>query len=165
MKRFVINRHGRIVLPFNFFPERDFSAFATLEQFDALIKRDFDEKALQETEIARRVDAGAYRSRYELLRDVAMNLFGANRYAITMYDKRPTRWRDVPRQREDVFVPVGKPFDPGPAAAVIAAGFQALRPTWDTDTEQTIFGLLLNVFRNRKAAELGGRSCRRWLSV
>ena len=72
-----------------------------------------------------------------------------------MYGKRPTRWRDVPHQREDVFVPVGKPLDPGPAAAVIAAGFQALRQH-DTDTEQTIFGLLLDVFRNRKAAELGG---------
>jgi hypothetical protein len=33
-----------------------------------------------------------------------MNLFWANRYAITMYDKRPTRWRDVPRQRADVFL-------------------------------------------------------------
>src|SRR5262249_54613457 len=156
MKHFVINRHGRIVLPFNFFPERDFSVFATLEQFDAVIKRDFDEKARQATEIVSRVDTGAYRSRYELLRDVAMNLFWANRYAITMYDKRPTRWRDVPRKRGDVFVPVGKPFDPGPAAAVIAASFQALRPTWDDDTEQTIFGLLLDIFRNRKSAELTG---------
>jgi len=42
MKRFVVNRHGRIVLPFNFFPKRDFSVFATLEQLDAVIKRDFD---------------------------------------------------------------------------------------------------------------------------
>ena len=156
MKRFIVNRHGRIVLPFNFFPERDFSVFATLEQFDAVIKRDFDEKARQESEIVCRVDAGAYRSRYELLRDVAMHLFWANRYAITMYDKRPTRWRDVPRQRGDVFVPGAKPFNPGPAAAVLAAGFQALRSTWDADTEQTIFGLLLDVFRNRKAKELCG---------
>ena len=156
MKRFVINRHGRIVLPCNFFPERDFSVFATLEQFDAMIKRDFEEKARQETEIVSRIDTGVYRSRYELLRDVAMNLFWGSRYAMTMYDKRPTRWRDVPRHREDVFVPVGKPFDPGPAAAVIAAGFQALRPTWDADTEQTIFGLLLDIFRNRKGAELAG---------
>jgi len=156
MKRFVVNRHGRIVLPFNFFPERDFSVFATLEHFDALIRRDFAEKARQDTEIVSRVDTGAYRCRYELLRDVATNLFWANRYTITMYDKRPTRWRDVPRQREDLFVPVGKPFNSGPAAAVIAAGFQALPPTWDVDTEQTIFGLLLDIFRNRKGAELAG---------
>ena len=36
MKPFVINRYGRIVFPFNFFPELDFSAFQTLEQFAAL---------------------------------------------------------------------------------------------------------------------------------
>src|SRR5215510_15501106 len=95
MKRFVINRHGRIVLPCNFFPGRDFSVFATLEQFDAMIKRDFEEKARQEIEIVSRIDTGAYRSRYELLRDVAMNLFWGSRYAMTMYDKRPTRWRDA----------------------------------------------------------------------
>jgi 3-oxoacyl-[acyl-carrier-protein] synthase III len=156
MKRFVINRHGRIVLPFNFFPERDFSVFETLEQFDAVMKRDFEEKARREADIVSRLDTGAYRSRYELLRDVAMNLFWANRYAITMYDKRPTRWRDVPRQRADVFLPIGKPFDPGPAAAIVAAGFQALASTWDAGTEQRIFGLLLDVFRNRKGAELAG---------
>jgi 3-oxoacyl-[acyl-carrier-protein] synthase III len=156
MKRFVINRHGRIVLPFNFFPERDFSVFETLEQFDAVIKREFEEKARREADIVNRLDTGAYQSRYELLRDVAMNLFWANRYAITMYDKRPTRWRDVPRQRADIFLPVGKPFDPGPSAAIVAAGFQALSSTWDADTEQRIFGLLLDVFRNRKGVELAG---------
>jgi hypothetical protein len=70
MKRFVINRHGRIVLPFNFFPERDFSVFETLEQFDAVIKREFEEKARREADIVSRLDTGAYQSRYELLRDV-----------------------------------------------------------------------------------------------
>jgi 3-oxoacyl-[acyl-carrier-protein] synthase III len=154
MKPFVVNRHGRIVLPFNFFPERDFSVFATLEQFDAVIRRDFEGKARQETEIVSRVDTGAYRTRCELLRDLAMNLFWANRYAITMYDKRPTRWRDVPRQRREVFVPMGKPVDRGPAATAIATGFQALGPTWDAGTEETIFGLLLDIFRNQKGAEL-----------
>jgi 3-oxoacyl-[acyl-carrier-protein] synthase III len=156
MKRFVVNRHGRIVLPFNFFPERDFSAFGTLDELHAVIKRDLEEKAPRETDIIGRVDTAAYRSRYELLRDLAMNLFWANRYAITMYDKRPTRWRDVPRRTKDVFVAVSKPFDFGPAATVIAAGFQDLPPTWDADTEQTIFGLLLDIFRNRKGEELAG---------
>ena len=45
MKPFVINRYGRIVFPFNFFPELDFSVFHTLDQFAAVIKRDFEEKA------------------------------------------------------------------------------------------------------------------------
>src|SRR5438132_5058635 len=135
MKRFVVNRHGRIVFPFNFFPALDVSVFDTLDQFEAVIKRDFEEKARTEVDIVARVDTGSYRSSYELLRDVATNLFWAHRYAMTMYDKRPTRWRDVPRHRGDVFVPVVKWVDPSPAAAVIEAG-------WDEDTEQTIFGLL-----------------------
>jgi 3-oxoacyl-[acyl-carrier-protein] synthase-3 len=43
MMPFVVNRYGRIVFPFNFFPELDFSIFETLEQFAAVIKRDFED--------------------------------------------------------------------------------------------------------------------------
>ena len=111
MKPFVVNRYGRIVFPESFFPELDFSVFETLEQFAAVIRRDFEEKALSETDIVARVEARAYAGRYELLRDLALNLFWVNRYAMTMYEKRPTRWRDVPRQRDDVFLPVFKPWD------------------------------------------------------
>ena len=42
MKSFVVNRYGRLVFPFNFFPELDFSIFESLEQFAAVIRRDFD---------------------------------------------------------------------------------------------------------------------------
>src|SRR5438093_8286610 len=105
MKPFVINRYGRMVFPFNFFPELDFSVFETLDQFSAVIRRDFEEKAATEDEIAARAEKGLYNTRYELLRDVALNLFWVNRYPLTMYEKRPTRWRDVPR-RDDVFLPV-----------------------------------------------------------
>ncbi len=96
MKPFLVNRYGRIVLPFNFFPELDFGAFDTLEQFAAVITRDFEEKAPTETDIVARVEARAYRGRYEVLRDLALNLFWINRYAMTMYEKRPTRWRMCP---------------------------------------------------------------------
>ena len=63
-----------------------------------MVRRDFEAKAPTGTEILERVDSDAYRSRYELLRDVAMNLVWGNRYAMTMYEKRPTRWRDLPRR-------------------------------------------------------------------
>src|ERR1044071_2475204 len=106
MKPFVINRYGRIVFPFNFFPELDFSAFQTLEQFAAVIKRDFEEKAPNETDILQRVESQTYQARFEILRDLALHLFWVNRYAMTMYEKRPTRWRDVARPRDDIFLPV-----------------------------------------------------------
>jgi 3-oxoacyl-[acyl-carrier-protein] synthase-3 len=111
LKPFVINSHGRIVFPGNFFPELDFSVFKSLKQLAAVIRRDFGEKALTDVEIAARVQAGEYKSRYELCRDLALNFFWVNRYTFTMYEKRPTRWRDLPRQREDVFLPVYKPRD------------------------------------------------------
>jgi hypothetical protein len=79
MKPFVVNRYGQIVFPFNFIPELDFSVFETLEQFAAVIRRDFEEKAPTEAEIAERVVMGAYAGRYDLLRDLALDLFWVNR--------------------------------------------------------------------------------------
>ncbi len=52
LKPFVINSHGRIVFPGNFFPELDFSVFKSLKQFAAVIRRDFGEKAPTDVEIA-----------------------------------------------------------------------------------------------------------------
>ena len=75
MKPFVINHCGRIVFPFNFFPELDFGVFESLEQFAAVIKRDFEEKAPTEIDIVSRVESRGYRGRYEVLRDLALNLF------------------------------------------------------------------------------------------
>ena len=70
MKPFVLNRYGRIVFPFNFFPALDFSVFETLEQFAAVIRRDFEERAPTESDIVRRLETGGYKGRHqELSRD------------------------------------------------------------------------------------------------
>ena len=123
MRPFVVNSHGRLVFPSNFSADLDFSVLETLEQLAAVIRRDFESKAPTGTEILERVDSGAYRSRYELLRDLATNLVWGNRYAMTMYEKRPTRWRDLPRHRDDVFLPLLTPWEEGERkiAAVAAA--------------------------------------------
>ncbi len=152
LKPFVINRHGRMVFPCNFFPELDFSVFESLKQFAAVIRRDFGEKAPTETEIVSRLQAGAYRNRYEVCRDVALNLFWANRYMFTMYEKRPTRWGDLPRQREDVFLPVFKPRDAAGIITAIEVGYRDLPAMWDEGQEDKIFESLLNVFRNKPSA-------------
>ena len=152
MKPFVVNRYGRIVFPFNFIPDLDFSVFQSLEQFAAVIRRDFEDKAPTEAEIAERVTTGAYPGRYELLRDLALDLFWVNRYGITMYDKRPTRWRDVPRQRDDVFLPVVSSWEGGEAAATIEGAYRALPATWDEATENKIARMLLDAFRHKKGA-------------
>ncbi|HEY3064317.1 MAG TPA: 3-oxoacyl-ACP synthase III family protein [Methylomirabilota bacterium] len=152
MKPFVINRYGRMVFPSNFFPALDFSVFQTLEQFAAVIRRDFEEKAPTETEIVARLEAGDYPSRYELLRDLALDLFWVNRYALTMYEKRPTRWRDVPRRRDDVFLPVFRPWEGGGLAEAIETGYRGLASKWDEGTEDKIFRILLDVFRHKKGA-------------
>jgi 3-oxoacyl-[acyl-carrier-protein] synthase III len=152
MKPFLLNRYGRLVFPGNFFPELDFSVFETLDQFAAVIKRDFEEKAPTETDIVARVESRGYGSRYELLRDLALNLFWVNRYALTMYVKRPTRWRDVPRRRDDVFLPVYKPWDALELSAAIETGYRALPASWDLGTEDKVFHTLLDVFRHKKGA-------------
>ncbi len=152
MKPFVINRYGRIVFPESFFPELDFSVFDTLEQFAAVIKRDFEEKAPSETDIVARVEAHGYGGRYELLRDLALNLFWVNRYAMTMYEKRPTRWRDVARGRDDVFLPVFKPWEGAELTAAIETGYRSLKASWDEGTEDKICRILLDVFRHKKGA-------------
>ena len=125
LKPFVINSNDRIVFPGNFFPELDFSVFKTLKQFAAVIRRDFGEKAPTDIEIAARVRASEYKSRYELCRDLALNRFWVNRYTFTMYEKRPTRWRDFPRHRDDVFLPVYKPRDASAITTAIEAGYRA----------------------------------------
>ncbi len=149
LKPFTINSHGRIVFPGNFFPELDFSVFKTLKQFAAVIRRDFGEKALTDTEIAARLQGGEYKNRYELCRDLALNRLWVNRYTLTMYEKRPTRWGDLPRHRHDVFLPVYKPRDDSAVTIAIQSGYWTLPASWDEDLEDRAFSILLNVFRNK----------------
>lgn len=151
MESFVINRHGAMVFPSNFFPEIDFDAFASLEQFERAVARDFEEKAPTGTEIVDRIAAGAYATRFDLLRDVALNLFWTNRYSLTMYEKRPTRWCDVPRRSDGVFLPVLVPWEDGERkVAAVHAAYEALPACWDKETEDEIFSLLFDVFRHKR---------------
>lgn len=148
LKPFVINSHGHIVFPGNFFPELDFRVFRTLKQFAAVIRRDFGEKAPTDVEIAARVQAGKYKSRYELCRDLVLNRFWVNRYTLTMYEKRPTRWGDLSRKRDDIFLPVYKPRDISAITTAFEAGYRALPPSWDEEMEDRSFAILLNVYKN-----------------
>ncbi|NEK56450.1 ketoacyl-ACP synthase III [Geodermatophilus sabuli] len=151
MNAFVLNRHGRMVFPENVIPELDFSAIETLEQLDSVIRRDFETKAPSGTDILERVRTGSYDNRYTLMRDLALNLFWANRFSITMYDKRPTRWGDVPRTRSDVFMPVVGPWEEGETkVAAVEAAYPTLPARWDADVEDRIFGVLFDVFGHRK---------------
>lgn len=150
MKPFVVNRHGRLVFPANFLGDLDFSVLETLGQFTAVIGRDFEAKAPTGTDILARVESGAYLGRFELLRDLGQNLYWVNRYAITMFDKRPTRWRDLPRRRDDVFLPVLTPWEDGERkVAAVERAFLALPATWDADTETRVFDLMFDVFRTK----------------
>ncbi len=151
MSGFVLNRHGRMVFPSNIIPELDFSTLSTLDQLDRVIRRDFETKAPSGTDILEKVELGRYDSRYALLRDLALNLFWANRFAITMYDKRPTRWRDVPRTRSDVFLPVLTPWvDADAKVAAVQTAYGHLPAQWDAAVEDRIFDVLFDVFGHRK---------------
>jgi 3-oxoacyl-(acyl-carrier-protein) reductase len=152
LKPFILNRHNRIVFPCNFFPELDFSIFETLAQFTQVIRRDFGEKALTEEEILSRLRAEGYANRYELCRELALNLFWVNRYVLTMYEKRPTRWGDLPRHRDDIFLPVYKPRDAAASASELAIGYRKLSAKWEEELEDKSFRILLEVFRNKQSS-------------
>jgi 3-oxoacyl-[acyl-carrier-protein] synthase-3 len=151
MKPFILNRHGRMIFPSSYFPEMDFSVYETLTQFTDVVQRDFEEKAPTGTSILERTEANKYSNRFDLLRDVALYLFWVNRYSITLYDKRLMRWRDVPRRREDVFIPVVTPWaDAERKINAVATCFQELPAGWDEDTEGRIFDLVFDVLRHKR---------------
>ena len=151
MQPFIVNRHDRIVFPSNFVPQLDLSVMHSLEQLDSVIRRDFEVKAPTGTDILQRVDEGAYSSRYELMRDLALNLFWTNRFAMTLYEKRPTRWSDVPRTRNDVFLPILTPWVDGDRkVAAVQGAYDTLPPTWNREVEDRIFRILFDVFGHRK---------------
>ncbi len=157
MKEFLINRHGRLVFPSNAWPRLDFSVFDTVDQLSAAVARDFEAKAPSATQILRRLESHGYPTRYALLRDLGLHAFWVNRFAITMYDKRPTRWRDVPRAHDDIFLPLLTPL-PGfqRSVATIEQAHRRLPPSWDEETEQKIFDIMFAVFTHLRhdAAEL-----------
>jgi 3-oxoacyl-(acyl-carrier-protein) synthase III len=152
-----MNKHGKLVFPSSIFVDLDFSIIADLDQLKAIIRRDFEVKAPTGNEIAEWADAGQYATRYELLRDLGLHLFWANRFALAMYDKRPTRWRDVPRACDDVFVPLLHPRENREAkAASVKNAYDKLPAKWDRTAEDKLFGILFDCFSNKlyRASEL-----------
>ena len=102
------------------------------------------------------------------MRDVALNLFWANRFAMTMYEKRPTRWRDVPRNRDDVFLPVLAPWlDAERKVAAVGQASPRCRRPGTPAAEDAIFERAVRrapapaLPRHRAAGRQadGGRSC------
>ena len=122
-----------------------------VEELDAIIRRDFEVKAPSGVEIAQRATRGAYANRYELLRDLGLYLFWMNRYAMAMYEKRPTRWRDVSRNREDLFLPALTPWvDAEQKIAAVETAYTQLPARWDGEVEDELFGMLFDLFRHKR---------------
>ena len=151
MDAFELNKHGKIVFPSNCFPDLEFSTIESLDQLDAIVRRDFDAKAPTGTDILEQIKTGAYQSKFELMRDMALNLFWANRFKMTMFDVRPTRWADVPRTRDDVFVPVQTPWvDSDAKVSAVFSAYPNLPAQWDAEVEDSIFEVLFDVFGHRR---------------
>ncbi|WP_370328571.1 3-oxoacyl-[acyl-carrier-protein] synthase III C-terminal domain-containing protein [Candidatus Mycobacterium methanotrophicum] len=147
-----VNRHGKIVFPANCFPELDFSTLNTLQQLDGVVERDFGAKAPTGTDIFDRIAAGRYRTKFGLMRDMALNLFWANRFVITMYEVQPTRWADLPRRRDDVFVPIQTPWrDRETKVSAVRDTYPKLAARWDAETEDRIYKILFDVFSHRRS--------------
>ena len=151
MKPFVVNSHRRLVFPSNFFPEPDFSSIDTVDDLAAIVRRDFEVKAPTGSEIRERAESGGYANRYELLRDLGLHLFWMNRYVITMYEKRPTRWRDAPRRRDDIFLPALTPWEDGERkVAAVESCYRQLPAAWAPEVEHELYRMLFDVFRHKR---------------
>jgi 3-oxoacyl-[acyl-carrier-protein] synthase III len=150
MQPFVLNNHGRLVFPSNFIPELDFSVIESEAQLDSVIRRDFEQKAPKGTQIAQNIADGKYASRYELMRDVALNMFWVNRFIMTMYQQQPMRWRDVPKTREDIFLPIVAPWiDKDEKVAAVQNAYRDLPASWDAEVEDRIWADLIDAFGHR----------------
>ena len=70
---------------------------------------------------------------------------------MTLYEKRPARWADVPRTRPDVFLPIVMPWEDGDRkVAAVMGAYETLPPTWDGGVEDRIFAALFDVFGHRR---------------
>ena len=82
---------------------------------------------------------------------MALNLFWANRFKMTMYDVRPTRWADVPRNRDDIFIPIQTPWeDRETKVTAVQSAYPGLAAQWDAEVEDSIFEILFDVFGHRR---------------
>jgi 3-oxoacyl-[acyl-carrier-protein] synthase-3 len=154
---FIVNSRGRLVFPSNFAPKLDFSLIVDVDQLASVIQRDFETKAPSGADIADKIGRSEYGNRLDLLRDIALNLFWVNRYSVTMYDKRPTRFGDLPKRRDDVFLPVLTPWEGGDATvSAVEATYHGLPAAWSESVEDDLFSMLFDVFAHRRhtAAEL-----------
>src|SRR5690242_7907299 len=150
VKPFVVNRHGRLVFPANFLGELDFSVLESLDQFTAVIGRDFEAKAPTGTDILSRVESGDYPRRFELLRDLGQNLYWANRYSITRLARRPTRRRGVATRRDDGYLRVVTPSEDGRRKVAAAErAVRALPATWAGRAGDSSCDVLCGLFRTK----------------
>ena len=154
MKPFVVNRYGRIVFPSNLFAELDFSVFETLEQFAAVIRRDFEEKAPTGTDIVARVEARRTAAATSCCATSRSNLFWVNRYADhhvrQAADAVARRASPARRRLPPDLHAVGRRRSQGRRGRD-GLSRRSRRPGTQL-TEDKIFRILLDVFRHKKAA-------------
>ncbi len=139
-----VNRDGRwpAFAP-SFFPELDLSGLVSIVEVEAVIEREFSSKAPTAKQIADRIAADAYMSRYELLLDCTRYLYWAHRYSLTLYNLRPCRWEDAPVGDPEARLPFTVPLDAArDTAGVVTGAFASIPPAWPGHTEQDVLDLL-----------------------
>jgi 3-oxoacyl-[acyl-carrier-protein] synthase-3 len=149
MNDFEINRHGQMVFPLSSAPHVRCDGLGTLEDVIAVVRREYEERALPPEAIARRAEDGAYASRYDLLVNLARSVYWADRYWSPLFTKVPTRWADVPLASEHVFLAELVPWAEREATArLIRATYDALPPCLARALEDTAFRLLFDIVEN-----------------
>ena len=152
MHSYELNKHGKIVFPSNCFPDLDFSTFESLDQLDAVVRRDFDSKAPTGTDILEQIND---RRLPEQVRADAG--YGAEPVLGQSFQNSPCTTSGRPggptcrARRDDVFVPILTPWeDRETKVSAVLSAYPNLPAQWDAEVEDSIFEVLFDVFGHRR---------------
>lgn len=146
---FLLNRHGRLVFPFRVSDGADRGASRPNERASAVRVNTSGEVATSDLTVERIQEHG-YATRYDLLSDLARSLLRDGPWATSHHGRCPTRWRDVPRTRGEVFLPNLTPWTGREARiAEVEAAYRSLLPRADDGVEARVFSILFAVLRHQ----------------
>ena len=151
MQPFVLNRHDRIVFPSNFRPELDVSVIESLEQLDKVIRRDFQTKAPDGSDILQRIRAGAMEPLRPDARRRAEPVLGRPLRADHVREASDALGRRAASGARTSSWKCNTPWEDGEEKiAAVRKAYDVLPAAWDAQAEDRIFAILFDAFGHRK---------------
>lgn len=147
MGSFLLNDQGQIILKSNFEPTMDYTLFQNFDHFEAIIHRDFAEKALDERSLRDAILGEKIADSYALFRIVCQHMYWANRYFLTLYRTFWGKWEDD-YDNKSAYLPTFSPNpDPNLKRDILSA-YQRLSLSNATE-DNSILEILTNLLERK----------------